>query len=245
MSITKDEAKKQIFELHDGIIRSARRSVQDAIKIGEIISEQRRLLAPDEFTPFIQSLPFDDNTVYRYIQLYKYVDKIPTVGDLSTAYKKLSEIEYQEKQTEEQRKRALIAEYRRTGKKPDGWDRSLDYIIQRDKEAEERQEQYRKEQEERREEIKAEREQSRQANNIFTEALHTATNQLFEKQAEKEAWQKKIRLSENGKDDSFLDAIEAYLLTMDDDNRRVEACYNIIKICKNIANELQRKNIKG
>jgi hypothetical protein len=42
------------------------------------------------------------------------------------------------------------------------------------------------------------------------------------------------------KDDPFVDAIMDYLNGLTDDNRRVEACYNIIKVCKGIANQLQQ-----
>ena len=44
-----------------------------------------------------------------------------------------------------------------------------------------------------------------------------------------------------GKDDPFIDAILDYLDELEDDNRRIEACYNIIKLVKGgIAVDLQR-----
>ena len=45
-------------------------------------------------------------------------------------------------------------------------------------------------------------------------------------------------------EDPFQNAILDYLEELADDNRRIEACYNIIKICKEIANSLQSKQIK-
>ena len=234
------QARDEIISLHTGIMQSARRSVQDAIKIGGIISEQKQLLPHGEFLPWVETLPFDSNTGERYRKLYFHANKIPNVGNLSEAYRQLETIEQQEKQSAEERKRAMIAEFRKTGIKPAGWDRSLDYIIQKDKEQLERQKQIREQEEISRNNRVKEREQKQHAENIFSSALEQATNEIFEKHAERKTWQEKIRLSENGKEDSFMSAIVDYLATLYDDNRRIEACYNIIKICKNIAIELQR-----
>jgi len=55
-----------------------------------------------------------------------------------------------------------------------------------------------------------------------------------------EGWKDKIRLSDGGKIDSFLDAIVDYMETLPNDNRRIEACNNIIKVCRNISIELQK-----
>ena len=235
------QARDEIISLHTGILQSARRSVQDAIKIGGIIAEQKpQLEMKNEFNSWLKSLPFAENTARNYIQLFNYRHKTSNIEDLSTAYKKVSEIEYQEKKTAEERKRSMIAEFRKTGIKPAGWDRSLDYIIQKDKEQLERQKQIREQEEINRNNRVKEREQKQHAENLFSSALEQATNEIFEKHAERKTWQEKIRLSENGKEDSFMSAIVDYLATLYDDNRRIEACYNIIKICKNIAIELQR-----
>lgn len=238
MNLTINQATEQIKELHNGIMQASRRSVQDAIKIGEIISEQRKLLNPEDFTPWLKSLPFDDNTGYRYLKLYVY--KIPNVGDLSTAYKKVSEIEYQEKQSEQERKRELISKYRKTGVKPYGWDRSLDYEYEKQKRLEkERLERIEKEQsdrEKRSEERKIEKESSDMAMDMISEAV----KQYLEESIRKEEWKEKIKLSDSGKDDAFQSAIIDYLETLENDNRRIEACQNIIKICRNISVELQK-----
>ena len=234
------QARDEIISLHTGIMQSARRSVQDAIKIGGIIAEQKQLLPHGDFLPWVETLPFDERTARRYMQLNYYRDKTDIMSDLQTAYKQVETIEQQEKQSAEERKRSMIAEFRKTGIKPDGWDRSLDYIIQKDKEQLERQKQIREQEEISRNNRVKEREQKQHAENLFSSALEQATNEIFEKHAERKTWQEKIRLSENGKEDSFMSAIVDYLATLYDDNRRIEACYNIIKICKNIAIELQR-----
>ena len=240
MNITKDKARDEIVNLHTGIMQSARRSVQDAIKIGEIISEQKKLLQHGEFLPWINTLPFDERTARRYMQLNYYRDKTDSVSDLQTAYKQIEQIEYQERQTEEQRKRSMIAEYRKTGKKPDGWDRSLDYIIQKDKENEKKYHEEKNRLEAERLLRAEQRKKEEQASDIFTDALNIATDEIINKHKQRTEWKDKIRVSDTGKDDAFMDAIIDYLDTLPNDNRRIEACNNIIKICRNISVELQK-----
>jgi hypothetical protein len=58
----------------------------------------------------------------------------------------------------------------------------------------------------------------------------------YKKQAD---FMERIHVSSQGVDDPFMSAIVDYLGTLDDDQRRIEACYNIIKVCKGIANDLQ------
>jgi hypothetical protein len=58
----------------------------------------------------------------------------------------------------------------------------------------------------------------------------------YKKQAD---FMQRIHVSSQGVDDPFMSAIVDYLGTLDDDQRRIEACYNIIKVCKGIANDLQ------
>lgn len=240
MNLTKDRAREQIINLHTGIMSAARRSVQDAIKIGEIIAEQKKLLQHGEFLPWVETLPFDTNTGERYRKIYMYSSKIPTVGNLSEAYRKIETIEQQEKQTAEQRKRSMIAEYRRTGIKPDGWDRSLDYIIKKDEDEQKLYEERKRKHLENVAKQKEAQGQQKQAEDLFSDVLSKAANEMIGNMKKRSEWKDKIKVSNNGKEDSFVDAIMDYLDTLEDDNRRIEACYNIIKVCKNIAVDLQK-----
>jgi len=241
MNLTKDRAREQIINLHTGIMSAARRSVQDAIKIGEIIAIQKpELEMKNEFNSWLKSLPFAENTARNYIQLFNYRHKTSTIEDLSTAYKKVSEIEYQEKQTVEQRKRSMIAEYRRTGIKPDGWDRSLDYIIKKDEDEQKLYEERKRKHLENVAKQKEAQGQQKQAEDLFSDVLSKAANEMIGNMKKRSEWKDKIKVSNNGKEDSFVDAIMDYLDTLEDDNRRIEACYNIIKVCKNIAVDLQK-----
>jgi hypothetical protein len=234
------EAREQIINLHTGIMSAARRSVQDAIKIGEIISEQKKLLQHGEFLPWVKTLPFDERTAQRYIKLNYYKNKTDSVSDLQSAYRQIENIEQQEKQTAEQRKKSMIAEYRRTGIKPDGWDRSLDYIIKKQDEEKAKFEERSRKHFEQAEKEKQERLKQENAEDIFSSVLNNAANEIIGNMKKRSEWKDKIKVSNNGKEDSFVDAIMDYLDTLEDDNRRIEACYNIIKVCKNIAVNLQK-----
>lgn len=234
------EAREKIINLHTGIMSAARRSVQDAIRIGEIISEQKKLLQHGEFLPWVRTLPFTDKTAESYMKLSSHSNKIENVSNLSEAYKKVGIFEYQEKQTAEQRKRSMIAEYRRTGIKPDGWDRSLDYIIKKQDEEKAKFEERSRKHFEQAEKEKQERLKKENAEDLFSNVLNNAANEIMGNMKKRSEWKDKIKVSNNGKEDSFVDAIMDYLDTLEDDNRRIEACYNIIKVCKNIAVNLQK-----
>lgn len=135
----------------------------------------------------------------------------------------------------------MVAEYRRTGVKPAGWDRSLDYRIKKDEEGfakqQERIGQAKQEREQRSREYKARQEE----NETLSETLRLASDVFIKHTAQRNEWKEKIRLSDGGKEDAFMDAIIEYLETLPDDNRRIEACNNIIKICRNISIELQKR----
>ena len=234
------EAREQIINLHTGIMSAARRSVQDAIKIGEIIAEQKKLLQHGEFLPWVRTLPFEQRTAYRYLSLSDHSCKVATMSNLQEAYRQLETIEQQEKQTAEQRKKAMIAEYRKTGIKPDGWDRSLDYIIKKQDEEKAKFEERSRKHFEQAEKEKQERIKQENAEDIFSSVLNNAANEIIGNMKKRSEWKDKIKVSNNGKEDSFVDAIMDYLDTLEDDNRRIEACYNIIKVCKNIAVDLQK-----
>ena len=71
--------------------------------------------------------------------------------------------------------------------------------------------------------------------------LDDLLNNVIEKSKKVNSFKDSIRLSFEGKNDSFIDALIDYLDGLNDDNRRIEVCYNVIKVAKNIAKELQRK----
>lgn len=154
--------------------------------------------------------------------------------------KQLQEIK---KQSAEEQFRSILMEYRKTGKKLEGWTDRHEKIIIQDAKNEEIAKENAKKVREQMQRENEEKQQERQRSKIVNEAMDYATENLFNQINKRREWQDKIRLSDSGKEDSFNQAIVDYMETLPDDNRRIEACNNIIKICRNISVELQRKKI--
>ncbi len=145
---------------------------------------------------------------------------------------------------EQQRKiiiaqRKMIKEYRKTGKKPEGWTPEVNERMRKDDEGDaayrERRAQYWKERN-----AAEQREKEKILNQSERLKIFSAINGLLAKMQEVEVWKDKIRLSDSGKKNVFADAIIEYLDTLPNDTRRIEACMDIIKICRNMAVNLQR-----
>lgn len=85
---------EEIIKLHNEISMHYKISIQNAIRIGEILTEQKKSLKYGEFTKWVEStLPFTSRTARNYMLLFKEKSfiKTETVSDLSEAYKLLSQ----------------------------------------------------------------------------------------------------------------------------------------------------------
>jgi hypothetical protein len=232
------EIKRELSELN----QSLKMSVQKAIKIGQLLTEQKEFIGHGNFLSWLEdNIDIQERTAQKYMMIYRHKNKTALNADLQEAYNQIETIERQEKMSAEEKKRSLIAEFRKTGNKPEGWDRSLDYIIQKDKDEKIRAEARAKETIAQMEKESKEKSERQQRDTLFDNALNDAINNSVAKSSERQQWQDKIRISDSGKEDAFNQAIMDYMETLPDDNRRIEACNNIIKICKNISIELQRK----
>lgn len=237
-----DEIRNELALLN----HTLKMSVQKAIRIGELLTEQKEYVGHGKFVTWLDSnFDMGQASAYRFMKLFEHQNKITKLGNLQDAYKQIETLEAQERQSKEERERYMIAEYRKTGKKPDGWDRSLDYRIKKADEGfakqQERIDNEKRDREQRAAEYKAKQE-SDKTYTLHSEAFKLASDTLIQKLDKQAEWKEKIRLSDGGKDDAFMDAIIEYMDTLPDDNRRIEACNNIIKICRNISVELQKKN---
>ena len=93
MDIEKSKIQ-EITRLHEGIVSSLKRSLIDGIKIGELLTEQKRTLKHGDFTPWVKdNLPFTDRTARNYMRLFRERDRLKTetVSDLTGAYNMLAE----------------------------------------------------------------------------------------------------------------------------------------------------------
>jgi hypothetical protein len=150
---------------------------------------------------------------------------------LPEAYKQIQYLEQEKKKTETQKAFQRVQQFKSTGIKPEGWRRMTDdklykEEIERDKRIEEN-----------RKRINKIDNEKKSSSNMFDDLL----NNVIEKSKKVNSFKDSIRLSFEGKNDSFIDALIDYLDSLNDDNRRIEVCHNVIKVAKNIAKELQRK----
>ncbi len=79
----------KIKTLHQEIAGHLKLSLEKAIKIGELLTEQKTSLKHGGFTTWINAnMPFTDRTARNYMRLYRGRDelKTETISDLKTAY---------------------------------------------------------------------------------------------------------------------------------------------------------------
>mgnify|MGYP003108840636 CR=1 FL=1 len=223
---------QQINTLHSNIEGKLKSTVQDAIKLGELLTNVKQELPHGTFLNWINdNCNFSDRSARNYILLYSYKSKMETISNLPEAYKQIQYLEQEKKRTETQKAFKRVQEFKQTGVKPEGWRKNTDdklfkEEIDRDKRIEEN-----------RKRINKINNEKKSSNNMFDDLL----NNVIEKSKKVDSFKNNIRLSFEGKNDSFIDALLDYLETLENDNRRIEVCYNIIKVAKNIAKELHRK----
>ncbi|MDY7026702.1 MAG: DUF3102 domain-containing protein [Spirochaetota bacterium] len=244
-----ESKKTQIIEFHRLIHRSMRDALDYALQAGQLLTEVKDELKHGDFLPWVKAnMPFAERTAQRYMKLHEYRDKCDRVADLQEAYKQIETIEAQEKQTERQKSFHRVQEYRRTGVKPEGWRRGTDdKILEEERERDQRFEAKKREMNEaaeKREQEKLDRERQRKESSMKSEALIGAMDAWAEKAAERQEFKERIRVSHDGGEDTMIDALMDYLDELDDDNRRIQFCYDMIKICRNIAVELQHRQYK-
>lgn len=80
---------QEIVRLHSEVAGLLRQTLEKAIRIGQLLSEQKQTLKHGEFTPWIEAnIPFTDRTARNYMRIYRERDRLKTemVSDLKGAY---------------------------------------------------------------------------------------------------------------------------------------------------------------
>jgi len=138
-----------------------------------------------------------------------------------------------------------------TGKKPSDWDNETEKAYRRElKERQDRTariESYKDEvaekerkRREAEEQAKIDEEMRRKAYELNDEMYQRLASDALHHHEKRAKLKERFKLSQDGVKDVFIDAIMDYLDELQDDNRRIEACNNIIKVCRNISVELQK-----
>lgn len=193
---------------------------------------------PHNWTGYLDSCGLARRTVHDWLEHYEPEEQ-----------RLLTDDEFQAKQEAKRRAEmsvkeanaSMVQEAIKTGKHPNGWNaecqRMYDGKIKENKLRDERMKKW-QEDIRRDDAARQSRESERKAKFEDIDSLIAGISENITK---RQSFKERIRISHEGKDDPFVDAIMDYLETLTDDNRRIEACYNIIKVCKGIANDLQAK----
>lgn len=232
--------KHIIDKINDGhreIVRGSKDLVQKAIIVGEEIIRAREIAGHGEFGKLIDSGLFDmkKSNVYNYIKVAEYSAKVHLIGNLQEAYKLVAEEESKKKQAESANQRERIQYRIENNEKPDTWQRSDDYA-------------WKKIQDERiarDERIAIAKE--KMASTVNTNAqIEAETKQAFDalgdyfaKEQHKLDDLRSMRV--NNQNSNILQIIEDYLYQVEDTDKKIEECYNIIKFCKHKAIELHQR----
>ena len=225
----------EINRLHKDIINALSGTVINAIKIGDILNNIKTKTEHGDFLFWIKdNCEFSERTAYNYMKISEYKQNCTACANLQEAYKQIESIEAIQKRRESERKQELIKERIKTGIKPEGWDRSLDY-------------EYKKRIDfggyaKIKDDLEFKKPKEKIKENTDFNVLEQATDLFLQKHNKISEFKDKIRLSDMGKQDPFVDAIMDYLSELENDTRRIEACNNIIKVCKTISIDLQSKN---
>jgi hypothetical protein len=114
-----EELGVQIREKHGALQLSLKRTVHQAIELGELVAEAKPLLPHGSFTPWIEKQGLEARTAQRYMELFEYKAKTVRVSDLTTAYALIEEIKSQTKEIKKAVEEKIITPEQAQALEPD------------------------------------------------------------------------------------------------------------------------------
>lgn len=224
----------KINDLHNKINSGLKTTVRWAIEVGKLLNEQKTICGHGNFENWIKdNCSFDKTQAYRYVMCNKYSTKVACVQYLNEAYRLIDYEKKQEKKVNEVIQRDRIEKFKKTGKKPDNWTRADDYEYKKhydDNERDKRIKDFKS--------IKEKEKINKENAKIDAEENIKRLNNFFNDISNKEKERSKINMQ--GTLDDMICLFSSFLDNLPDDNRRIEACQNIIKFCKEKAVIFQR-----
>jgi hypothetical protein len=117
----------KINQRHTALVTNTRRLISEAVEIGNIIARGRENFEHGKFEGWLeQNVKCSRRNAFNYLSLYDHQNQIIGANNLTVAYKLIETLEARKKQTEAQKASQRVAEYRKTGKKPEGWRQHTD-----------------------------------------------------------------------------------------------------------------------
>lgn len=189
---------------------------------------------------YLNDVGLNRMTVHRWLERYEPTERRIMEPEEVEERKRIAERAAQEAGVA---RRKRVYEAITTGKKPADWDDATEREYQHElREREAREERIAEAKRKAEEEHRA-REERRTRQREDMDLLGEAAERLAEQTAQRQEFKQRIRLSQSGESDAFIDALMDYLDELEDDNRRIEACQNIIKVCRNVAVQLQQVGV--
>lgn len=120
----------EYFQADSAVRLHGKKTIEEAIRAGRCL-EEIKVFCPGTFTKELQKKGIIHRTAINYMNCAQHADKIENFSNLSEAYQEIKKLEDQRKIKDHNRKDNLIKERVRTGKKPKGWNRSVEYEYQK------------------------------------------------------------------------------------------------------------------
>lgn len=225
----------KINNAHNSVVDSSKNAIQSAIEAGDLLNRVKSIAGHGEFVPILNSgmFSFGERTARSYMKVSDYSANVQGLADLQSAYRLIESEETKKKQAESVEQRDRLAYRTQHNEKPSTWQRADDYAWQK-LQAE------RKERDERIAKAKADIDNQSKANHQRSEQAKADSErikQFFNSQSKKQEQLEHLGISnQNG---NILELIDSYIVSLDNDDQRIEECHNIIKYCKNKAASLQ------
>ena len=239
------EIAEQINEKHTALISNTKLLISQAVEIGGLLSQVKENGKHGEFEQWLeQHIKFNTRTARNYLSVFKYQNQITGASNLTEAYKLIETLEAQKKKSETQNAYERVAEYRKTGKKPEGWRQHTDDKLAQEEEERDKRIDLMKQESLNRKQEEQSKAREREAEQVRIEIDTDSLLKFFDHESEavkkRTEFKEAIRLSAEGMQDPFQDALLDYLEGLENDSRRIEACHNIIKVCKRLAAKILR-----
>lgn len=172
------------------------------------------------FDDYINYIGIAKRTIYNWLERYEpKKQKLLTVDEFKEE-KKVARILQKDR----------ILKYKKTGNKPKGWTRADDYQFKKHYDDEKRTERV--------DDFFQEKANNKAAKKIQDKILDDAVKKAVDIESKKEEMFKNFET--DGSLSGVFNVINDYLLRLDNDSRRIEACQNVIKFCRNKAVDYQK-----
>lgn len=237
-------ANNRVLEIQTLLIdlnRTLKMSVEKAIRIGQLLSEQKTDMQHGEFLPWLESnFEMSERMAYRYMSLFKHNDKVAKMANLQEAYQQIEYIEKKEREDKQKHDEELIRQRIKTGEKPEGWDRHLEYEYKKRTDDEG----FKKRLNEHTEKQRQEKEEKEKISHEKSDRAEQVINKFITDTSDKLAVKEKLKLnvrSDNINQEAIIEIIDEYLSGIIDVSRRIETAQNIIKYLRATVVNFQRK----